>query len=267
MAAFDKTRCLTNIYYLARQKGIKIGDLEADANVSTGYFSRLNKDDNKTVPSIETLLLVADKLGVSVDALVHRDYSTPTPSERYLLDFLDKLTIRTDEDDSIEWKRTPLAVLQSIDCDRDGYVDHPLFFADYGPLPDGEDGYRIHYSSLFRKAEPMKPCGDGFVLDIGRGSELYLMKVVLADDTSDPDIDFEYELYIHTRSEMKGLCHTNARTVTPGLFDSLLQHLYNSAAESSSHVRLGDDIKGILDSFLAGGTEEYVQVDDDELPF
>ena len=82
MTAFDKTRCLTNIYYLARQKGIKIGDLEAEANVSTGYFSRLNKEDNKTVPSIETLLLVADKLGVSVDALVRRDYATPTPRER-----------------------------------------------------------------------------------------------------------------------------------------------------------------------------------------
>ena len=66
--AFDKRRFLDNVYYLAKQRDIKIGVLEANANLSTGYLARLNKDDNKSVPSIEVLVSFAEMLDVSMDS-------------------------------------------------------------------------------------------------------------------------------------------------------------------------------------------------------
>ena len=95
MASFDKNRCLNNIYFLVKEKNLKIGDLEAGAGVSIGYISRLNKDDSKATPSIEFLVSVADKLDVTIDALIQYDYTTPTASERYVMDFLDRLIQKT----------------------------------------------------------------------------------------------------------------------------------------------------------------------------
>jgi hypothetical protein len=43
--AFDKRRFLDNVYFLAKLRDIKIGVLEANANLSTGYLARLNKED------------------------------------------------------------------------------------------------------------------------------------------------------------------------------------------------------------------------------
>ena len=42
---YDKARCLNNIYALAKERGIKIGDLEESAGVSRGYLSRVAKPD------------------------------------------------------------------------------------------------------------------------------------------------------------------------------------------------------------------------------
>ena len=49
---FDKRRCMSAIYAIAKEKGVKIGDLEKEANVSTGYLSKLNKEENTSSPSI-----------------------------------------------------------------------------------------------------------------------------------------------------------------------------------------------------------------------
>ena len=73
MASFDKNRCLNNIYFLVKEKNLRIGDLEAGAGVSIGYISRLNKDDSKATPSIEFLVSIADKLDVTIDALIQYD--------------------------------------------------------------------------------------------------------------------------------------------------------------------------------------------------
>ena len=88
---FDKKRCMSAIYAIAKEKGVKIGDLEKEANVSTGYLSKLNKEENTSSPSIELLLAVARVLGVTIDMLIYSEYEGLSSNERYMLKFLDKL--------------------------------------------------------------------------------------------------------------------------------------------------------------------------------
>ena len=78
MAGFDKKRCLSNVYFLTKQKGLRLGDVETGAGVSLGYFSRLNKVDSSNNPSIEVLVSVADNLGITLDALCGFDFSSAT---------------------------------------------------------------------------------------------------------------------------------------------------------------------------------------------
>ena len=52
---FDKKRCIENIYTIAKEKNIKIGDLEEKAGVSKGYLSRINKEDSSSVPGVDLI--------------------------------------------------------------------------------------------------------------------------------------------------------------------------------------------------------------------
>ena len=88
--AFDKRRFLDNVYYLAKLRNIKIGVLEANANLSTGYLARLNKEDNKSVPSIEVLVSFAEMLDVSMDSLINCDLEPMSGNDIYVCEFLDK---------------------------------------------------------------------------------------------------------------------------------------------------------------------------------
>ena len=92
---FDKRRCMSAIYAIAKEKGVKIGDLEKEANVSTGYLSKLNKEENTSSPSIELLVAVARVLGVTIDMLVYSEYEGLSSNEKYMLKFLDRLIKKT----------------------------------------------------------------------------------------------------------------------------------------------------------------------------
>ena len=58
--------CL-NIRYLARKKGLKIGQLESMLNVRVGYFSRKVRSDSSV--NFETVYKAAQILDVSIDEL------------------------------------------------------------------------------------------------------------------------------------------------------------------------------------------------------
>ena len=88
---FDKRVCMDNIYAIAKDKSIKIGDLEKKAGLSTGYLSKLSKEGNTAIPGIETLSTIADALSVSMDYLVSVNYRELNKDEKYVSSFIEKL--------------------------------------------------------------------------------------------------------------------------------------------------------------------------------
>ena len=100
---FDKKLCMDNIYAIAKDKGIRIGELEKVAGLSAGYLSKLSKEGNTAVPGIESLSLIAQTLGVSIDALLSVDYKELNDDEKYLAAFIEKL-IRGTESNMLAWE-------------------------------------------------------------------------------------------------------------------------------------------------------------------
>ena len=86
--SFDKNLMLANIYYLIKEQGRKIGEVENDAGMSSGYLSRVSKDQF-TKPGIDFIFNVANILKVSIDTLVGVDLTALTPTEEYLLRFME----------------------------------------------------------------------------------------------------------------------------------------------------------------------------------
>ena len=129
---FDKKKCMSTIYAIAKEKGIKIGDLEKNAGASAGYLSKLSSDGNTATPSIELLLAIADNLGVTIDMLVKTEYDELSENEKYVLKFLDRL-IKETKSGVLGWsKDTKNQLLEVGYKEEDGqYIaEHPLFCVD-----------------------------------------------------------------------------------------------------------------------------------------
>lgn len=247
MKEFNKMLCLSNIYHLAKSKNIKIGDLESAAGVSAGYISRLNKADTKTSPSIEMLAVAADMLGVSLDALLNHDYEALTPTEKYMVDFLEKLQAKTVSHDQI-WRRETYSRLHRVYQDQHGNPDHPLF--DW--QKNDSDSYpSIAYNSLFREAEQVVVIDDAYILPFNGSDFLYLMKVgvpVEMDDRGNT-METEYELYlVDSRWNVSIVCHSTWEEESP--YNQPLADLYTAAADSSKHPILTSNVRSAIDNFM-----------------
>ena len=92
---YSKTLFINNVYALAKDRKLKIRDLETGCGVSVGYFSRLRQGENNAAPGADSLLAAADMLSVSVDALLTFDFSRATESEVEVLHYIEKLLHET----------------------------------------------------------------------------------------------------------------------------------------------------------------------------
>ena len=82
---------------------MKIGDVEKMVGVSTGYFSRVSKNQYKASLSIESLVKIANLFEVSIDALLFADFESHNPGDDCLLNLICKL-IKLTEGGEINWK-------------------------------------------------------------------------------------------------------------------------------------------------------------------
>ncbi len=260
---FDKKRCIDNIYYLAKEKNIKIGDLERNAGVSAGYLSRLNKEDNSTNPGIEFLDAVARELEISLDALICYDYVSITPTELYVLKVIDKLIHQTQYEER-SWKKTSLHDLQEVTIDCNGNPNHPLFkvveestLTDLGVSRDNV----VEYNSMFMPNAFIQLTGDGFYTDMPGGRMAYLMCVTNLPFKDTDGIDDIFELYLVKGYHTEPVCFSgDSCSAISSPFHSALKDLYMTVVDSQKRTQINSEVKYVLDAFLEG-----VEIED--LPF
>ena len=77
---YDKKLFIDNVYFLAKEKDLKIGEIEAACGVSSGYLSRLRQGEKNVAPGADFLLSISAQLSASVDALL----SMISPAQRNL---------------------------------------------------------------------------------------------------------------------------------------------------------------------------------------
>lgn len=258
---FDKKLLISNIYFLVKEKGLKLGEVEKDAGVTPGYVSRLNKEERNAKPSIEFLMGVSSILGVSMDALLTYNFEALTPTEAYVLRFVEKLISDT-QADKLDWNKESEEYLSSVDYDgQTGEPDHILFKEarvynnDYTEYCD-----IVEYDSKFYDVKGIKIAGDGFNVELMGGGYVYLMKIQTPDAAELPFGDTEYELYFVKGWNVTPLAHSKYAENTP--FNEPLHRLYTTVSESCNHVKLKGDAKSIIDAYMQGRS-----LDDPELPF
>ena len=257
---YEKNRFINNIYVLAKRKKLKIGELETSCGVSVGYFARLRQGGEKATPNADLLTAFADRLSVSLDALVAFDFTQLTESEQKLLNYIEKLRFETDKR-KLAWRRDTAGSGSSVPLNPDGTPDHPLFINMDGllsaeeiaedELPESVSLSETVYRSVFR------PDLDGLVpLEMYRcafpGKKVLYLAAVANPGSVVPGLvkwtELELVMTIPGHSEPIPFAHTDHEE--PGCLDRALVSLFNAVKDVIDLPALDPEAEAIIDDYL-----------------
>lgn len=244
MKKYDRIRLIENIQRVAKEKNVKIGDMEEKAGTSTGFISRLKKDDQKGNFNVDLLCSVAEDLDCTLDYLVYAGEEGLTDNEKFMLEFIDKLTRDTNQYET-EW-----SMMEPSIKDKYYIFEHPLFRKIDGCVedPDGNFHYpqEMVYDSRF--VDNASIAGNCFytMLDDFHQAKVYVMKVSeYVDMFKNNEI---IEIYI---IEKNG----TIRTVACSKFacdevKAAIENLYKSISDARSHLTVDSRVKSIIGEYM-----------------
>ena len=238
------TRCIENIYILAKRQNVGITELEKYADLSPGYLSRLRNE--KKVPSSDALFRLAEKLETTMDYLMRYDMGKFTPKEDLVARVLAKLTRLTNAG-QINWI-------------SDGGLGHP----EWGPIspdtpphplcadaPAGETGVffgRRYLSRFDPEHTSLDPDYASYHAPLGDGVTAYLMSVRYKEKKKG-----DLELYF---VDSGGNIHPVATSVFNKLrLANPLFDLYNTVTnlEGKNSARIDEETVSLLRRYLGQG--------------
>lgn len=120
---FSRQRLAENIMMLMQQKKLKIGEVEQQIGISTGYLSKMLKKETDAAPSTDIIWKLSKVLGVSTDMLIEGDFSQATDNLQYMRNFLCRLQSLTDSNE-LEWDR--ISIHDINDALRSKYPRLPI---------------------------------------------------------------------------------------------------------------------------------------------
>lgn len=265
---FDKFKCFRNITVLLEKQNVKIGQIEKAANVRLGYMSRLNKKDNTSEPSMEFIVTAAKMLHVSVDVLLSAELSELTPTEQYIISFMDKLKEETMAD-HLDWHRESEDYLNRLECDINGNTQHTLFhferFSEVGESEYPEEVERVVFNSHSFGCHTAI-AGDCFHLYMKNGILVYIMNISKSVHYVDDPSAFAKEVWmVDDFHGTQYMCGNNDGTVLGELVDLL----YDVIVENAKHPKIGKGFMAAIDAFVKSGdlTDDPEWIERSNLPF
>lgn len=264
---FNKSRCFSNIRELLRKNPeVKIGQIEKEAGVRLGYMSRLEKEGNTSEPSVEFVVSAAKLLHVSIDSLIAVDLVNLTPTEQYIVSFLDKLKTDTISD-KLDWVRESAFDLNNIESEFGKIARHPLFseelfYENRGGDYTEEVEHVVFNSKSFGTNTVI--AGDCFNLCLKNGTTLYLMDIGQREPNGEFFLPFAKEAWVSVPGKGHQVLTTTADN-SP--LSQLLETLFTTVQECMEHPRLSKDVMYAIDSFMQDDLEDDPVDDDEDIPF
>ena len=113
--------------------------------------------------------------------------------------------------------------------------------------------YNYHYQSRFRPNEDIELDDGQYYVKIGEDVFLYLMNTLVnLRSAKNEEINSvnEIELYLVKNQSVKKICRKHYKQPSP--FDDKLLQLRQAAKDSTKHVNLDQDLREVIDLFMAG---------------
>ena len=209
---FKKATFIENFKALTAKTGVKIGQIETEANVAPGYLSRLDKEGNTSDPSIEFIATSARLFNVTVDFLLYGKVENLSQTEAYLSNFFQTL-INDTINDQITWSPdTSPAEFYSSGTGYPEGVTHPLYGSEWNEYKKRFD---VYYNSLFEKNVKVSKEADSYISMLPNTNNfIYFMNCTRGGD-SNSKADSFFECYLASESGVTPLCtsHNGCETL------------------------------------------------------
>lgn len=233
----DKNLLCSNIKLKIAEANKKIGDVEVQAGMTAGYLSKLQKDESKNNNILDFVANISEILNVSIDSLVHVDYSSLTKTERYFADFIDKI-IKDTTEGTLAWNKETKEMLEDFSYQS----QHPLFETTQLSSDGMYEPIKYGYNSLFDKGANIS--SDCYNVEIG-DAVLYLMNIYSEKEPFGIELYFVKDLGMEHYQVIK-ICQIGVNSP----LEKLGADLNNVAKESSNHIKLDKGAKDIIDSYM-----------------
>lgn len=260
---FNKSLCFSNIRELLKENSdVKIGQIESAAGIRLGYMSRLEKGDNAAEPSVEFIVTAAKLLNVSVDTLISVDLANLTPTEKYLVNFIEKLKVDTIAE-KLNWNIETKYELERELVDCNGRSMHPLFDLEtYFMQTETEYPEQVTNNVYVSKSfGPNTYINDDcYNLRLKNGSTLYLMSIEKDVHRTNDKSALAKEAVMYVPHGQTQVIATNKDEYPIGI---LLDELYSTLKDRMKHPRVNNDVMNAIDAFM----KDDLKDDEPELPF
>lgn len=252
---FNSKLFTDNALFLIRQKNLRIGQVETDAGVSPGFFSKLTKEGSSK-PSIEFAMRVAKILDTSLDLLISIDLTDMGPNESYILKFLSQLVKDTVAGD-LPWRAQTKHQLENVRV-KNGKPSHPLF----STSKRSEDENGIFYDlPLFNSAsfgENTLIADTCYDVEMPSDARLFLMSVI--GNSSANAVTRKSALEIWMEGTLFGPEYFCSSSSSPAIAKTL-DKLYETVTWDNKRPKIDKRIKAITDAYLG------IEGEEEELPF
>ena len=257
---FDKILFFQNLRELLKHSDVKIGQIEKEAGIQTGYISRLEKSGNTTDPTAEFIVTAAEMLGVPIDLLVKSKIGSISQTEKTLMNFFERLILDT-RNDNIIWNAETEKELRE---ETYGIIPYnvkrsanPLISREI--ITDTVHGGNMRLSKYHSAFFPEKEVFINGTCYNGKlphsDTKLYLMKCIIDEKSEKKRLEDYYEVYLlASDGKNNPICCT---AKCPEALSSMIKSLYIEIQAAESHTHLTPETLDLIAKYLKYHTTEH----------
>lgn len=283
---FSRQKLAENIMALIQQKKLRIGEVEQQIGISTGYLTKMLKKETDSAPSTDIIWRLSKVLGVSTDMLIEGDFSKATDNLQYMRKFLYRLQSLTDTNE-LEWDRISISdvneALRSespslpiiVTMDKATNAEAKTTYYQGNEVSASIHGKnKIH--SVGVDAEPAWVTNSGFMTNLGDGTDVYIFpmccSVRVDEEGNYEDVDY-FDIYFGSWRIPDGyencdnvpdeayvwhfepVCNTfntaqNLSGEVAALYQSILRHDYD--------LKISSSVRNTIARFLSPDDPDYL---------
>lgn len=222
-------RILENCDYLREKHNVSKSELEKSCGIRLGYFSRLRKlkgtigkSGKEAQVGLPVVLKIAEYFNISVNALIYIPLKQLDGTQSYLVNFLDKLSMRTQEGKT-SW----------------GHASEPEF--SYPRLRKMKSDTEAVFKSK-AYGEKTSIAGSCYIVALPNNVLAYLVKVCEGKNTKESAI----EMWFFTDDKRDYICGT---TDNPTI-SHMLESLYSEVDLIMNRPQISDELRNAIDDFM-----------------
>ena len=236
----DVKALVNNIYFIAKEKGIKIGELEIKAGTTPGYLSRFLKDGTNSTPNLDVIAEIAKELDISIDNLIY-DLPFYSKNVSFWIDTIHKIINET-RNGEIEWECQTVDMIKRMVKEMDSLEivsTHPLF-----EIVEHDNSYYIGYYSRYTGESSLRYYN---VYKYKKGDNTFYFAKFLSGDRFDV---INYELYcVNSDKRIIKVCNAYGKKSCDELLKTM-EILYETCFYSSRFPKITSDARKVLDDLF-----------------